>query len=118
MSSIPPVESAQGGSSGVEDRAPEHPPVEHVEAQSAARWIAQLAGELGVEGMTPQTQAALLTIARDVAHGTERKYAPLASFIAGRYVELAARDGRDVETALRDVSDAVGRLLHDGPTTP
>lgn len=86
--------------------------------QTAQQWIARLSSELGVEGMTLQTQAALLAIARDVAHGAERKYAPLASFVAGRYVELAARDGRDVNTAMTEVSNAVRRLLDAPPSTP
>lgn len=81
------------------------------EARTAAQWTARLASELGVDGMTLHLQATLLSIARDVAHGTERKYAPLASFIAGRYVEAATREGRDVETALREISDAVHRLI-------
>lgn len=88
------------------------------EAETAAEWTARLARELGTDGMTPRAQAALLSIARDVAHGAERKYAPLASFIAGRYVELAVRDGRDVEAALRDVGEVVTRLLPGTATTP
>jgi len=88
------------------------------EVDTAARWTARLAAELGVETMTPQTQVALLSIAREIAHGTERRYAPLASFIAGRYAELAVRQGRDVGTALREVSDAVQRLLGEPPSTP
>lgn len=85
---------------------------------TAATWVERLAQELGVEGMTPHAQATLLAIARDVAHGGERKYAPLASFIAGRYVQLAAHDGRDMESALRDVSDAVSRLLRETSAAP
>jgi hypothetical protein len=88
------------------------------EPDTAAEWIGRLAIELGVEPMTLQTQAALLSIARDVAHGTERKYAPLASFVAGRYVELALHEGRSIESAVRDVSDAVSRLVGDPPATP
>ena len=92
---------------------------EHVpDSETAAQWIARLARELGIDGMTPRAQAALLSMARDVAHGSERKYAPLASFVAGRYVELAARNGRDIESALRDVGEAVTRLLRETPTTP
>lgn len=112
-------EPANAHAAAREHAAPdEQPPGNASEAATAAEWIALLARELGVNGMTPRAQAALLSMARDVAHGTERKYAPLASFIAGRFVELAARDGRDIEAALRDVRDAVTRLVRETPTTP
>lgn len=86
-------------------------------AETAAEWVARLAGELGIDALTLQSQASVLAIAREVAHGAERKYAPLASFIAGRYVERAASAGDDVDEALRDVSAAVARLLGDRPAT-
>ena len=78
-----------------------------------AEWVARFAAELGVAGMPLSVQAQLLAIARDVAHGAERKYAPLASFIAGRHVEARSRDGVDDATALREVGDAVTRVLGD-----
>lgn len=84
---------------------------------TAAEWIARLAAELGVVPMSLRTQATVLSIARDVAHGTERKYAPLAAFVAGRAVELARREGRDVDSALGQVSLVVARLLGDPPAT-
>lgn len=86
--------------------------------ETAAEWVAALAGELGVEPTTLRAQATVLAIARDVAHGTERKYAPLASFVAGRRVEAAVRAGRTVDEALSEVSEAVARLLADPPATP
>ena len=39
----------------------------------------------------------ILTLARIVAHGTERKNAPLATYVAGRYV--VARDAQGVDEA-------------------
>lgn len=89
------------------------PPTEP-DAETAAQWVARLAVELGVEPLSPHTQAEVLGLARDVAHGTERKAAPLASFVAGRYVQRAVDSGRDVDDALREVSEAVERLL--GPS--
>ena len=82
--------------------------------ETASQWIARLAAELDVEPLTLQRQAAVLALARDVAHGTERKYAPLASFVAGCYVQRALHDGRNADEALADVSAAVARLL--GPS--
>ncbi|MEK7252728.1 MAG: DUF6457 domain-containing protein [Actinomycetota bacterium] len=39
----------------------------------------------GALGLTDEHQEALLDLARIVAHGTERKNAPLAAFVVGRY---------------------------------
>ena len=89
------------------------PPFEP-EAETAAEWVARLAIELGVDPLAPRTQAEVLGLARDVAHGTERKAAPLASFVAGLYVQRAVNSGREVDEALKAVSEAVERLL--GPS--
>ena len=86
-------------------------PPSEPDAQTAAEWVARLAAELRVEPLTPRTQAEVLGLARDVAHGTERKAAPLAAYVAGRYVQLAVDIGRDVDEALREVSEAVERLI-------
>jgi hypothetical protein len=61
--------------------------------------------------LTPHLRGRVLRIARDVAHGTERKNAPVATFIAGRYVEARCAEGADAETALNEVAEAVARLL-------
>jgi Domain of unknown function (DUF6457) len=63
--------------------------------------------------LTPHQRGQVLRIARDVAHGTERKNAPVATFIAGRYVEARCAEGADAGTALNEVAEAVGRLLPD-----
>ena len=89
------------------------PPLEP-NPETAAEWVARLAVELGVDALSPRTQAEVLGLARDVAHGTERKAAPLASFVAGLYVQRALSEGRDNDEALHEVSEAVERLL--GPS--
>ena len=48
-------------------------------------WLAAYAEALGLPVDEGEIEA-LLALARDVAHGTERKNAPLASFLAGRFV--------------------------------
>ena len=92
-------------------------PPSEPDAETAAEWVGRLAVELRVEPLAPRTEAEVLRLARDVAHGTERKAAPLAAFVAGRYVELAMADGRDVDEALLEVSEAVERLLDGPPAT-
>jgi hypothetical protein len=44
----------------------------------------------------------ILALAREVAHATERKNAPLMSFIVGRYVSARTADGVDAATALEE----------------
>jgi hypothetical protein len=74
-------------------------------------WIGRYAQALGVEPLREDEIALLLDFARDVAHGTERKNAPLATFLAGFRAGRAA-DGREqaTEAAVRDAE----ALLRDG----
>lgn len=51
-------------------------------------WLDRFADALGVPPLDPDDIDALLDLARDVAHGTERKNAPLAAFLAGRWSAL------------------------------
>lgn len=46
-------------------------------------WIDDLARELGEEPLTRQEVAAILDVARDVAHRVERKITPLSTFLLG-----------------------------------
>lgn len=48
-------------------------------------WLDRFADALGVPPLDPDDVDALLDLAREVAHGTERKNAPLAAFLAGRW---------------------------------
>jgi hypothetical protein len=63
-----------------------------------ADWLETFAAALD-ENLSDQTSGVgaeernlLLGLAREVAHGTERKNAPLATYIAGRYVALRGTD--------------------------
>lgn len=78
-----------------------------------AALVDELEGDLDAPGASERTR--LLELARDVAHGSERKNAPLATFIAGMYV--ATREQAMAES-LTEVVDAARRVLGssgDGP---
>jgi hypothetical protein len=91
------------------------------ETSAAAAWSARLAASLnavlGIDGglLTPRLQAGVLDLARDVAHGSERKNAPVAAFVAGRYVQARMAQGADAETALNEVRQAAAGLLTPDP---
>ena len=48
-------------------------------------WLIQYSEALGVT-LNQADRERILDLARDVAHGTERKYAPLSAFLAGCFV--------------------------------
>jgi hypothetical protein len=54
----------------------------------------------------------LLNLARIVAHGTERKNAPLATYLAGRYVAARTDQGVDEDTALAEALSSAEALVH------
>ncbi|MFN2451663.1 MAG: DUF6457 domain-containing protein [Candidatus Dormibacteria bacterium] len=90
------------------------------EEQWCRRFAAELAAAAGLdeELMSSSTRTSLLQLARDVAHGSERRNAPLATFVAGRYVEARRRQGIGAALALEEVSGVAARLLPDGDATP
>lgn len=57
-------------------------------------WLQRYAERLGVPALTDAEVAALLDLARDVAHGTERRFAPLSTFLAGVLVGTRADGDR------------------------
>ena len=46
-------------------------------------WLEELASALGVEPLSREEVGALLRLAREVAHGVERRFAPLSTFLVG-----------------------------------
>ena len=79
------------------------------------RFAAELGSRLDASGRSiaiPQgSKARLLELARDVAHGTERKNAPLAAFIAGGYVFARSGDGVDGTAAVDEAVQVARSLL-------
>lgn len=64
-------------------------------------WPGAYARAMGLE-LTEADVEVVLRLARDVAHGTERRFAPLAAFLAGRYVATRVAAGDAPEEALAD----------------
>jgi hypothetical protein len=60
--------------------------------------------------LSRETKNPLLDLARVVAHGTERKNAPLATFLAGRYVEMRRAQGADDATAVAEAVEIAEKL--------
>lgn len=53
-------------------------------------WSEAVESTLGVEAWDGDEAALLLDLAREVAHGTERRYAPLTAYAVGLAVGAAA----------------------------
>jgi len=76
-----------------------------------AGWLETAASELDVGPLSNDEIDALLDLARDVAHATERRYAPLTAFLLG----AAISNDEDRATAVRT---AVTRLRTALPQEP
>lgn len=78
-------------------------------------WIDDLARALGEEPLTPDEVETLLGVARDVAHGVERKITPLSTFLLGAAVGRRQGGGQDRSQAL---AAALGALRGTMPEAP
>ena len=70
-------------------------------------WLDHYAAALGVPPLATQEVDAILDLAREVAHGTERRNAPLAAWLAGR-------SAADPAAALRVAQGLLGHKPADG----
>lgn len=73
-------------------------------------WLARYSTALGLD-LSDDEVDAILDLARDVAHGTERRFAPLSAYLAGKYVTRRVTEGTTGEEAVREAQEVVGRLL-------
>ncbi len=74
-------------------------------------WLAQAASTLGVEPLDDDSQERLLGVARDVAHGVERKLTPIATYLLGAAVERRVAAGEGRETAFAGAIDDLVRAI-------
>ena len=58
---------------------------------------------------------AVLDLARIVAHGSERKFAPLSTYLAGQFVAELVRNGLPRAEALAEAIAAARRILDAEP---
>ncbi|MEV8514318.1 DUF6457 domain-containing protein [Dactylosporangium sp. NPDC051484] len=64
------------------------------------RWLVEAAGVLGVEAPDAAARAAVLDLARDVAHNVARPGAPLTAFLLG----VAVGRGADLQRSREELS--------------
>ena len=81
-------------------------------------WLDEMARAIGEEPITPDETAGALELARDVAHGVERKVAPLAAYLAGVQVGRRGAAGADRAAAFRVVRAIVAPLVPPDPAAP
>lgn len=72
-------------------------------------WLERYAERLDVTPLSDDEVAELLDLARDVAHGVERRYAPLSTFLAGVLAGRRADDAR--RSSIVDAARAARTLL-------
>jgi hypothetical protein len=66
------------------------------------KWIADIATDLNVDPNLVDVDA-LLALARDVAHGVERKAAPLSTFVVGYAAGAQGADAAQIAALIQQV---------------
>ncbi len=79
-------------------------------------WLDGFARALGERSLEPEEVGAVLVLAREVARGVERRLAPLASFVAGMYMQRRVTEGARVSEALAEIRTAARALIPEPPT--
>ena len=74
-------------------------------------WLGNLAEALGEPPLGSEETGAVLRLAREVAHGVERKIAPLSAFLVGAAVGRRAAAGEAREDAFRQAVRAALALV-------
>ena len=80
----------------------------------SANYPARYAEALGL-GLTDDETDAILDLARVVAHGSERKDAPVSTFLAGQFVAELIRAGVPRIEALHEAAALAARALESDP---
>jgi hypothetical protein len=74
-------------------------------------WVDRLADELGDPRVSPGEMGAILRFARRVAHGVERKLAPVSAFVLGVAVGRRTAEGLGREAAFDQALSKANTLV-------
>ena len=74
-------------------------------------WLDRLADELGEPRLPPRELGAILKFTRGVAHGVERKMAPLSAFVLGVSVGRKTASGTSRDRAFEETLAAADPLV-------
>ena len=74
------------------------------------RWLDSLSEALGEPPVDRSQIGAMLKLSRQVAHGVERKLAPLSTFVAGLHVARRVGEGASATEAVEEVLAAAAQL--------
>ena len=72
-------------------------------------------GEAGPGGLDRLEVGTMLRLSREVAHRTERRWAPVATYVAGRFVAARVGAGVPLEDALAEAERIAESLLPPPP---
>jgi hypothetical protein len=72
-------------------------------------WPERYSAALQLE-LTEEEVETILDLARDVAHATERRFAPVSTYVTGKYVARRVGEGLTAQAALEEAA-AVAREL-------
>ncbi len=77
-------------------------------------WLDEMTEALGEAPLDRAHIGAMLKLSREVAHGVDRKMAPVSTYVAGLHVARRRAEGATPGDALGEVEDAVARLIPPG----
>lgn len=80
-------------------------------------WLERAAESLGERPVGRDEVGTILRLSRQVAHGVERRLAPLTAYLAGVHVGRRVAAGTEAREALREVEAALVAIIPAAPTT-
>jgi Domain of unknown function (DUF6457) len=85
-------------------------------------WPEDLAERFSMGGvaidLSSEEVGAMLRLSREVAHRTERQWAPVSTYVVGRYVQARLAAGVPVAEAVREAFAVVAELLPPAEGSP
>jgi hypothetical protein len=78
-------------------------------------WLDRVAEALDEPAIAPAELGALLKLTRDVAHGVERKLAPISAFLIGVAVGQRTAGGLERDEAFRAAMETARTFVPEAP---